>query len=123
MKYLRLLAAAVLLASAPLQAQERANTASITPLSYCQLTSISSATLISTCSGGVPALSEWALICVESAAIRWRDDGTNPTTSVGMPVASGACFNYSGTFAKLALIAQTGSPIVDISFYSQAPRT
>jgi len=32
------------------------------------------------------------------------------------------CFNYSGTFATLRVIAQTGSPVVNISFYSGAPK-
>jgi hypothetical protein len=63
------------------------------------------------------------VICIETAAIRWRDDGTAPTTSVGMPIAAGGCFNYSGTFATLRVIAQTGSPVVNIGFYSGAPKT
>jgi hypothetical protein len=31
--------------------------------------------------------------------------------------------NYSGTFSALQFIAQSGSPVVDISFYSGAPKT
>src|SRR6267142_329501 len=107
-----------LLFAAPAFAQERTATGFTIPLGYCQLTSIAASTLVSTCAGGIPARTGWAIICVETAAIRWRDDGTAPTTSVGMPIAVGGCFNYSGTFATLRVIAQTGSPVVNISFYS-----
>lgn len=89
------------------------------PLGHCQLTSVASSTLISTCSGGVPASSNYALICVSSAAINWRDDGTAPTASVGNPVASGSCFGFTGNMAALRVIAQTGSPVVDIDFRQQ----
>ena len=89
----------------------------INPLGYCQLTASSAAALVSTCTGGIPATSQWATICVETANIRWRDDGTAPTTSVGMPVSSGQCFYYNSKFSALSVIAQSGSPVLDISFY------
>jgi hypothetical protein len=94
---------------------------SLTPLGYCQL-SVTSAAQTSTCSGGIPSGTVWALICNEGAAARWRDDGTAPTTSVGMPVGTGtagspACFNYFGNFAALDWIAQTGTSVLDFSFY------
>lgn len=107
---------------APAHAQKRVASDFIQPLGYCQLTSVSSSTLVSSCSGGIPALTGWAVLCIDTAAIRWRDDGTAPTASVGMPVAAGQCFYYSGTVAALRVIAQSGSPVVNISFYSGAPR-
>lgn len=122
MKRFLLVAIGLLAMCLPLRAQERTATGFIQPLGYCQLTSVSSSTLVSSCSGGIPARTAWAVLCIDTAAIRWRDDGTAPTASVGMPVASGQCFYYSGTFAALRVIAQTGSPVVNISFYSGAPR-
>lgn len=113
----------LLLLATPASAQERAATGFITPLGYCQLTASGSAALISTCSGGIPARTAWAVLCIETANIRWRDDGTAPTASVGMPVNAGACIYYSGTMATFQIISQSGSPIVNISFYSGAPRT
>src|SRR5882672_6430716 len=62
------------------------------PLGYCQLTSLAAATKLSACSGGIPAGATSALISVEGAAIRYRDDGTAPTTTVGMPIAIGQAF-------------------------------
>ena len=107
----------------PVSAQKRTASDYIVPLGYCQLTSIAASTLVSSCSGGIPALTGWAVLCVDTAAIRWRDDGTAPTASVGMPIAAGQCFNYSGTFSALRVIAQSGSPVVNISFYTGAPKT
>ena len=73
--------------------------------------------MVSTCSGGIPARTVWAVICVETANIRYRDDATNPTASVGIPVLAGQCMGYRSRFSALAIIAQSGSPVVNISFY------
>jgi hypothetical protein len=119
----KLLLFLALTCAGPASAQIRNATDFITPLGYCQLTSVTSSTLVSSCAGGIPVRTGWAVICVETAAIRWRDDGVAPSTTVGMPVAIGQCFYYSGTFATLRVIAQSGSPVVNISFYSGAPKT
>lgn len=110
-----LLSAAVLL---PAAAWGQQNTNYIAPLGYCQLAAISGATAVSTCTGGIPARTAWATICVSNAAIRWRDDGTNPTATVGMPVGVGQCLYYNSKFSALVVIPQSGSPTLDISFYS-----
>ena len=119
----KLLLFLALICAIPASAQVRNSSNFISPLGYCQLTSIASSTLVSSCFGGIPALSGWAVICIDTNAIRWRDDGVAPTAAVGMPVAAGQCMFYSGTFATLRVIAQTGSPVVNINFYSGAPKT
>lgn len=96
-----------------------------TPLGYCQITSLSSAVPLITAScstGSVPAGATMAEICVETAAVRYRDDGTAPTTSLGMLVSpSGTapvCFAYAVTpLSAVSFIAVTGSPVIDLSFY------
>lgn len=118
----KLLLVAALLGSAPCVAQERTQTDFITPLGYCQFTAGAAALVGTSCSGGIPARTAWAVICIETANIRWRDDGSAPTTTVGMPVSAGGCLYYSGTFATFQTVAQSGSPVVNISFYSGAPR-
>ena len=65
----------------------------------------------------VPAGATLAEICVEGAALRYRDDGTAATASLGIPVAAGACFAYSGPLASLSFTAQSGSPTIDVSYY------
>jgi len=91
------------------------------PLGYCQL-SVTTAVQMSACPGGIPAGATWAMICNEGSAARWRDDGVAVTANVGMPLAAGlasapVCFNYFATFSTLQWIAQSGSSLLDISFY------
>jgi hypothetical protein len=92
------------------------------PLGYCQLSVTTTAVLLSTCSGGIPFGSTFALISNEGIAARWRDDGTAPTTSVGNIIGSGSPTSptYVGfvtTLATLQFIAESGTAILDISFY------
>jgi hypothetical protein len=87
------------------------------PLGYCQLSGISAATGFSSCSGGIPSAASTAQICVETQAVRYRDDGTAPTGSVGMPTASGTCFSYTGDIGAIQFIPETGSATIDVSFY------
>ena len=65
----------------------------------------------------VPAGATLAQICVEGASVRYRDDGTAATASLGTPAAAGACFSYSGPLASLSFTAQSGSPTIDVSYY------
>ena len=64
-----------------------------------------------------PAGATLAEICVEGGGVRYRDDGTAATASVGLPVAAGACFSYSGPLSSLSFTAQSGSPTIDVSYY------
>lgn len=96
-----------------------------TPLGFCQITSLGSAVALVTAScasGTVPGGTTIAEVCVETAGIRYRDDGTSPTTSVGIPVVpsstSPVCFAYAiKPLTAMQLIAISGSPVVNISFY------
>lgn len=56
-------------------------------------------------------------IAVSSAGIRYRDDGVAPTAAIGYPIASGATFTYSGPLSAIQMIAQTGSPVLDVLYY------
>jgi hypothetical protein len=64
-----------------------------------------------------------ASISVETASIRWRDDGTAPTASIGNPVTyftAGTPFQpylYCGdTLANVQIIALSGTPVVNVEF-------
>lgn len=85
-------------------------------LGYCRL-SVTTAVLISTCSGGIPAEATFAYISTETAAIRWRDDGTAPTTAIGNPLATGTVLTFMSNLATLQIIAQTGTATVNVAFY------
>ena len=58
------------------------------PEGYRQLTASTSAVALSEATGGVPSSAIYAVIVVSDDDIRWRDDGTDPTLSVGMVAAN-----------------------------------
>jgi hypothetical protein len=82
-------------------------------LGYQQITSLSTATALT-----VPTGATMALIVPETQAVRWRDDGTNPTASVGMPVAVGESLNYDGDLKSIRFIEQTASAKINVSYYA-----
>lgn len=87
------------------------------PLGYCQLTSLGSSTLVSSCSG-FPASATTAVIRTETQSVRWRDDGTAPTSSAGMlMLAADAPYVYTGAISKLRFIEVTSGAKLNILFY------
>ena len=61
----------------------------------------------------------FAVIGCTGANVVWRDDGTAPTASVGMPMlATSPLFEYGGPLATILFIAASGSPVLNISYYS-----
>ena len=65
--------------------------------------------------GSVPQM---AIIQAQSGSVRWRDDGTDPTASIGMTIASGGELVYYGDLSKIKFISASSSPILDISLYA-----
>lgn len=106
----RLLTIAALLLCTPAVAQQA--TQVYTPLGYQQITSVPTGTFLT-----VPTGARMAQICVETQAVRYRDDGTAPTASVGQPQAAGTCFTYSGSLPAIQFIQQTGTALLDALYY------
>ena len=87
---------------------------------YQQITSLNAATTLT-----VPTLTPkglngrpvFALIIAEGAPVRWRDDGTNPTATVGIPLAIGVPLQYDGDLTKIKFIEQSASAKLNISYY------
>ena len=67
---------------------------------------------------GLNAKPTFAVIVAEGAAVRWRDDNTAPTASIGMPLAIGVPLQYDGDLNKIKFIQQAGTGIINISYYS-----
>jgi hypothetical protein len=82
------------------------------PLGYQQITSLSSAVGLT-----VPRGATLALIRPETQSIRWRDDGANPTASVGMVLVADETLPYIGYLENLKFIEVTASAILNISYY------
>lgn len=89
------------------------------PCGYQQLTSIDTASTLTvptpaSCGGAVSA----ALIKAEAQAVRYRDDGVAPTTTVGMPLAIGEPgLFYEGTLTKLQFISATAGAKLNVLYY------
>lgn len=84
------------------------------PLGYQQIVLAGSTALT------VPVGTAFANVTPEAGDVRWRDDGTAPTASVGYPLAAGAELQYTGTPAALAalrFIGQTAGAVLNVCYY------
>lgn len=89
--------------------------ANLVPLGYQQ---IATATLAASTGLTVPAGAVLALIVVEGGqAVRWRDDGQDPSSTVGMPIADGGSLPYSGDLSAIKFIRVAAGAIVNASYY------
>lgn len=87
-------------------------------LGYQQLTSIASSTGLTDPSDALRGIPTMAVIQAEAQAVRWRDDGVDPTASVGMVLAAGASMNYDGNLNAIRFIQVTAGAILNVSYYS-----
>ena len=83
-----------------------------TPLGYQQITSLSSAQTLT-----VPGGATFCVVSVEIAGVRWRDDGTAPTASIGMPISPGGGLSYSGSLAAIQFIQQGAGAVINVGYY------
>lgn len=92
-----------------------------TRLGYQQITTVSAAvglTVPTRDLNGMSCKPAIALIVAEGAAVRWRDDDTDPTASIGMPLAIGVTLQYDGDLGKIKFIEQAASAKINISYYA-----
>lgn len=90
-------------------------------IGYQQITSLSAAatlTVPTTDKNGLFQKPTFALIICETQGVRWRDDGTAPTASVGMPLSAGIPLQYDGDLTKIQFIEQAASAKLNISYYA-----
>ena len=66
----------------------------------------------------VPSGATIAVVQAEGADVRWRDDGTAPTATVGMLLPAGAELRYTGALAALRLIQASAGATVNVSYYA-----
>lgn len=89
-----------------------------TPKGYQQITVSTSAVALT-----VPKNATSAIIIVQDQTVRWRDDGTAPTATVGMPVFPGNVIqlNSAQQIADFRAIRDTSADsdaILNITYYS-----
>lgn len=85
--------------------------ARVIPLGYQQISSFSTAQSLTAPSGALYATIE------ATAAVNYRDDGTAPTASTGMPLAANTTLWYVGNLAAIQIIPQTGSATLNVLYY------
>lgn len=82
-------------------------------LGYQQITSLAAATALT-----IPAGTALAIVTPEVQAVRWRDDGTDPTAAVGYPLAVGVELQYvAAQLPRLKFIEQAASAKINICYY------
>lgn len=64
----------------------------------------------------VPTGTLVAYIQVEGQNVRWRDDGVNPSVSVGNLIYAQETLVYGGNFSKLRLIEIAPTAVVNIEY-------
>jgi len=90
-------------------------------LGYQQITSLTTAqslTIPATDLSGLKCRPSIAIITPLTGNVRWRDDGTAPTATVGMPLAAGVTLQYDGDLTKIQFINNGGTAEVNISYYA-----
>lgn len=83
------------------------------PAGCSQITSLSSAVGL----GTLPDGAKLVLVQAEADDLRWRDDGVNPTSGVGMLLADGETLVYNGNLRAFKIIETSGSGIANVCFY------
>ena len=84
------------------------------PTGYQQ---VLNATLQSAAGLAPPAKTCYAMIQANGGAVRWRDDGTNPTATIGMLLPAGGELDCTTNLNAIKFIAASGTPVLDINYY------
>ena len=90
-------------------------------LGYQQITSLATAqalTVPTRDANGMAVTPSLALITPLTQNVRWRDDGTLPTATVGMPLLAGVTLQYDGDMTRIRFIETTASAELNISYYA-----
>lgn len=83
-----------------------------TPAGYQQLTGMTTAQQLT-----VPTNAALVLLQAETEAVRWRDDGTAPTASVGMLLAAGETLPYNGDLRALRFIEVVTGAKLNVTYF------
>lgn len=84
-----------------------------TPLGCFQITGLSSAKSLTS----LPTDATLISLSVEGQPVRMRDDGTNPTSSVGLYLPVGGPWPYSSGLAAMKFIETAASATIDYCAY------
>lgn len=84
------------------------------PLGHAKITDLSAAVGLT-----APDGARLAFLKAETQTVRWRDDGTDPTASVGMQMlTTDPAFIYSGDLSAIKFIQTSASAALSVAFYA-----
>ncbi len=83
------------------------------PAGCVQMSTLSSAIALSS----IPEKARLVYIQAETQSIRWRDDGTSPTASVGNLIQAGDTIEYDGDISQVKIIETTTSAKANLAYY------
>lgn len=84
------------------------------PLGYQQILAPATST------GLLPATSaDYAYIKVQEQDVRYRDDGVNPTATVGVVIQAGQGIWYTGDLSAIQFIETTSGSEININYYKR----
>lgn len=83
------------------------------PCGYQQISGLSSAKGLTVPDSGA----RFALIQAQDKDVRWRDDGTSPTASIGMVLQANGYLEYTGDLSAFKAIETEASAVVNVSYY------
>ena len=95
---------------APILARDITGTANLTPRGYKQVVGVAAAI-------DPPVGGRLLKLMPESQGIRIRDDGTDPTTTVGFLIPAGTCYIYDGDVRQLRIIEAAASATLNVLGY------
>jgi len=87
---------------------------SLEVVGFEQITGLNAAKGLTSATYGVATK---ALIQATDQNVRWRDDGTDPTAAIGMQLAAGNDFWYTGDLSAITFIEETASAKLNVSYY------
>ena len=96
-----------------------------TPVEYAQATNLTAARNMWGAAGDVFGATEpagsptLALIQALTQNVRWRDDGTSPTSTVGMQLAAGDQFLYTGDLSTIEFIEESATAELNVTLFTQ----
>lgn len=100
---------ALLLSVLPAEAQPFNRVA----LGYGQLTSLAAAASLP----NIPSGASEAFVVCTGQTVYWRDDGTAPTATIGMPLPINTPFPYIGSLARIQFIQTGATAVCNVSYY------
>jgi len=88
------------------------------PIAYEQVTGLTAAKGLTaaTFAGATMAVLE-----AEAQDIRFRDDGVDPTATVGMILKVGVPYEYVGNLAAIKFFQTAATAILNVSYYKVSP--